>query len=70
MKKAQWGYRVVDRDGYYRIYRVYYDLKKIIMHSDSAPIPGGETVEELRQDIEMMRDALSRPILNAEDLPR
>lgn len=65
-----WNYRVVkETDGTYRIREVYYDDDgsiKAWTAEDASPL--GETEDEIRADVERISQALSRPVLNVEDL--
>ena len=77
MSRSHWNYRVVEFPAgpdvavkWYQIYRVYYEGDTIVMCSASAPVPGADNLQELADELEMMRDALNRTILYAEDLPR
>ena len=69
-----WNYRVIktiDKLGYevYQIHEVYYDAdRKTITGWTGSSQPLGESLAELQQDMEFMMQALSRPILNSEDL--
>lgn len=64
-----WNYRIIDRaDGYY-IYEVYYtnDGRKDAFSLEPM-YPYGDTLDELRSDLEYMQAALDKPILLYEDL--
>ncbi len=54
---------------YYQIHEVYYnnenEIEKITL---DAMYPYGETVEELKKDIEMMIEAFNKPSLNMEEI--
>lgn len=71
--ESYWNYRVVQfEDGeevYHQIHEVYYKYDDISMWSEEAVPVGGETVEELRRDLQMQMDALDKPVLLAKDLP-
>jgi hypothetical protein len=60
-----WNYRVLKHDdGYLALHEVYYNKDgEIVLHSAEAMAPGGETLEELRQDLLSMAAALSKPVL-------
>lgn len=52
------------------IHRVYYDGERITSWEPEQSKIGGETLEELGDDIEIMRLALSKPVLKVEDMPK
>ena len=52
------------------IHRVYYKGDRITAWEPEQSKIGGETLEELGDDMETMRLALSRPVLKAEDMPK
>ena len=65
-----WNYRVVkeqaklDEDAWCSIREVYYDKKgEIISWSADDIAPGGETVEELLEVLQLMRNCLDKPVL-------
>ena len=62
---SSWEYRIGVTDGIYAIYEVYYnDGGEIDGMSLTPCCPEGETPEELKQDIELFREALEKPVLN------
>lgn len=76
-----WNHRVVKRKGkpfhgipqpdWYAIHEVYYDKKGRPKTLTAEPVaPGGETPDELRDDLNRMRDALKKPILQESDFPQ
>lgn len=75
MSKLHWNYRVIrykpcGQSEWFQIGRVYYEDDQITGWANGEDMPGGDNMAELTDQLAMMRDALSRPILNAEDLPR
>lgn len=63
-----WNYRVLqhsnDREQWYEIHEVYYDAAgEPELCTERAAIPGGETVEELREDLQLYTRALEQPVL-------
>lgn len=60
------GGKIVD---WLTIHRVYYDGDRISMWETTASTYGGETLEELAENIELVRLALDKPALRAEDMP-
>lgn len=69
-----WNYRVVKRTWdngtvIFAIHEAYYDEGKLEPGTITInPCwPQGESLEELQEDLEWYREALSRPILNWED---
>jgi hypothetical protein len=71
-----WNYRVVkhtDSEGitHFGIHEVYYDKDgRPSMYTESAMAPYGETLEELAEDLERMREALIKPVLTDEDFTK
>jgi hypothetical protein len=68
-----WNHRVVrqkDRDGrdWYQIHEAFYDEGKPADSITKGGItPGGETVEELAEELRRMLKATEKPVLNYED---
>lgn len=71
-----WNYRVVKLskkdgdDNIYQIAEVYYDdtTGKINAYSLEPPIPYGNNINEIKQIIKHMEQAINKEILNEEDL--
>ena len=68
-----WNYRIVEEtirgNKYYQIKEVYYDKQdNIIAFSKEAISPGGETLEDLRKDLEFMLEAFNSVSLPQEEL--
>lgn len=69
-----WEYRLVKRvyhnellninESIIRIEEVYYDEKDKIHSYGEAPIPYGETVEEVREILKCMQKALDKPVID------
>lgn len=60
-----WNYRVVRQDDTYTIHEVYYDQEGRITAFSTNPVaPCGETLEELRVDMDRQRRALDEPVLD------
>lgn len=57
-----WNYRVMLVDGEYGIHEVYYNETGPVAHTN-AVYPYGETLEEIKFDVERMLDACKRPIV-------
>ena len=64
-----WNYRIVESNGVFEIYEVYYKKKKKKPHSISmiGMSPHGETIEELKCDMKMFKEAFKKSILKYED---
>jgi len=68
-----WNYRVIKHQPekghvYYAVHEVYYnDDKSMNGHTENAIWPVGETIEELRSDINRMLLALDRPVIEVND---
>jgi hypothetical protein len=59
-----WKYRVMNRDGELAIYEVYYDEDGCIQgHGADPDYPAGDTLEELRANLELYCAALNKPVL-------
>jgi hypothetical protein len=67
-----WNYRVVRRQDesgiWYGIHEVYYsDDGRPTACTEDAVKPGGDTLEELRNDIRYFKEALEKPVLDYDD---
>ena len=67
-----WNYRVVkhsEKDGsvWYAIHEAYYTVESVTHISELAAEPGGETIEELAEELRRMLKATEKPALNYED---
>lgn len=61
-----WDHRVMRReDGFLEIHEVYYEGEKVSW-TENATYPCGETLEEVRLDLERMLRCLEKPILDYE----
>lgn len=71
-----WNYRVIKQEHpeettTYAIYEVYYDEQDNIQFITKNPVdPHGETIEELRGNLEYMLQALNKPVLNMNELDK
>jgi hypothetical protein len=62
-----WNYRLMRRNGFLSIHEVYYkDDGKVRTWTEDPMEPGGDTVEEVQQDLKWMARALTKPILDYE----
>lgn len=68
-----WNYRVVkhaepDGRAWYQIHEAFYDEgKPADSITQDAIVPGGETIEELAEELRRMLKATEKPALNYED---
>ena len=67
-----WNHRVVkhtEMDGsvWYAIHEAYYNGESVTHISELAAEPGGETIEELADELRRMLKATEKPSLNYED---
>ena len=71
-----WNYRLIKQTGiiadrtwiHYYIKEVYYNRKgKISGWTEKSAYPGGQTPEEAMKDIELMKEAFNRPVLEEID---
>ena len=60
-----WNYRVVLENDTYTLREVYYDIPETdgMMWTENPAYPMGETLDELRQDIDLMKAGLLSPVL-------
>lgn len=66
---SYWNYRVIESEEVFRIHEVYYNKKGEITAFSEDPItPLGETLNELRGDLEYYLQALDRPVLKKEEI--
>lgn len=63
---THWNYRVVKEDGELSIREVYYKGKKIEAWAAEPSIVWGVNLEEISQSLELMKLALSKPILHVD----
>lgn len=64
-----WNYRVLENLDGFGIYEVYYDTDGSINNVSAAPMePYGETVEELKRDMDAMNAAFDKPVLSFVDV--
>ena len=67
-----WGYRIVKQlhpTETYQAYEIHYDENDNIQYISAKPSgPYGETLEEITNDLEHMRQALSLPILDMDEV--
>jgi hypothetical protein len=67
-KMSTWNYRVIENDGVFAIHEAYYDdAGKVITIAVESVAPLGESLAELRADLEYYNQALARPVLRYED---
>jgi hypothetical protein len=67
-----WNYRLLKKKGieYYGVIEVYYDKDgNIKSYSDFIPVCG-DSLEEVKADLERFRQALEKPIVLEEDLEK
>lgn len=63
-----WNYRVLQNENSVAIYEVYYDENGDPRSCTMSPVsPIGEDVEGLKKDLEMMKQAFDKPVLDYED---
>jgi len=64
-----WNHRVVRLDNHLRIYDVYYDEEGRPVSRHEAPTyVSGETIEALREQLQLLERAIALPILNDADI--
>lgn len=69
---SHWNHRVVRKLGYLGVHECFYGRsRKIPEGVTEHPVRVyGETIEDLRQTLEWMLEALDRPVLDYEDIDR
>ena len=64
-----WNYRVIEDKEKFRIHEVYYnDAGEITAISEDPIVPEGETIEELKDDLEYYFAALKSPVLKKDEI--
>jgi len=66
MKNTYWNYRIVRNGDYLGMCEVYYTNGKPDGYCEATP--GGDTIDELRQDLEYMCEALKLPIMDVSEI--
>ena len=65
-----WDYRVIEHDGMFTIHEVRYNDRGDITFISEDPLgPSGDTMEELKDDMQYFLQALDSPVLKKDDLP-
>jgi hypothetical protein len=66
-----WNYRITNKNGYLGVHGVYYDEHGNITGMDQDPnAPRARNRDELRAMLELMLEALEKPILDYEEVDR
>ena len=64
-----WDYRVINHDGMFTIHEVSYNYKGDLTSISQDPMgPSGDTLEELKDDMEYFLQALEMPVLKKEEI--
>ncbi|TAN42416.1 MAG: hypothetical protein EPN25_02970 [Nitrospirae bacterium] len=64
-----WDYRVIESGGTFTIHEVHYNDKDAITAISEEPMgPSGQTLEELKDDVEYFLRALTMPVLRREEI--
>ena len=67
--KISWDYRIIEHDGAFTVHEVHYNDKGDIISISEDPMgPSGETLEELKEDMEYFLQAFNRPVLRKEEI--
>ena len=67
--KISWDYRIIEHDGVFTVHEVHYnDMGGIISVSEDPMGPSGETLEELKEDMEYFLQAFNMPVLGKEEI--
>jgi len=63
-----WDYRLmkkkVSKEEHFEIYEVYFDKKQNIEFVSGPHMPFGDTLQEIKDDIKQMMQALKKPVLD------
>jgi hypothetical protein len=66
-----WNYRIMNKNGLLGVHGVYYDGDGNIQGMDQDPnAPQAETIDELRTVLELMLEALEKPILDYDEVDK
>ncbi len=67
--KISWDYRIIEHDGAFTVHEAHYNEKGDIISISEEPMgPSGETLGELKDDMEYFLQALNRPVLRKEEI--
>ena len=67
--KISWDYRIIEHDGAFTLHEVHYNERgEIISVSEDPMGPSGETLEELKDDMEYFLQAFNRPVLKKQEI--
>ena len=67
--KISWDYRIIEDEGAFIIHEIHYnDRGDIISISEDPMGPSGETLEELKDDMQYFLQALGMPVLKKEEI--
>lgn len=66
---GHWNYRVVEKSGSFSVHEAFYDDGVETPHSitENEMSPYGETLEELKEDLEHYLEAFEKPVLQYKD---
>jgi hypothetical protein len=64
---GHWNYRVTIKDGCYGIHEAYYEDGKPHSITQNEMSPHGDTLDELKDDLQKFLEALDKPILHYKD---
>lgn len=63
-----WNFRVMEKDGEFAIYEVFYnDEGQVQGYTENPSFPRAESIEELKEDLERYAEAMSKPVLQYMD---
>jgi hypothetical protein len=64
-----WDYRVIEHEGLFTIHEVHYNDKGDVTSISQDPMgPSGDTLEELKGDMEYFLEALYMPVLKKKEI--
>lgn len=66
---TNWDYRAIEHDGTFTIHEVHYNNKGDITSVSQEPMgPSGNTLDELKDDLEYFLQALDLPVLKKDKI--
>ena len=63
-----WNFRIADMGEFFEIWEVYYNDDGTISSWIPSIAPIGETVKDLKEDVQLIIEAFSRPVLDGMEL--
>ena len=65
MEMQHWNYRIIKKGGVFGVYEVYYDNEgKVVCYTERPVSPGGDTLEEMKQDFKRYKKAFKEEVID------